>query len=165
MGTSQSAMGEEIVELLPALAVSLRLSDLLEPAGAEMTPSQLLCAVLVEKSEGQRMSAGEIARRMSISPPAATALVDRLVQAGLLSRSQGADRRVVLVSLTLSGHDVVKRLRDGLTGKIACVLESMTHEAQHSLIEALRKVDVFAREITHNPGRIHSGDPARLATS
>lgn len=141
-------MAREIVGMLPMIAVNLRLSALLESADVDLTPSQLLCAVLIDKSEGQRMSAGEIARCLSVSPPAATALVDRLVKAGLFSRSQGADRRVVWVSLTRRGSVVVEQLMSGLSTRISLALESMEQEVREALMTALRQVAVFAREIT-----------------
>ncbi len=155
-------VAKEIVGLLPMIAVNLRLSTLFESTGVELTPSQLLCAVLIDGSAGRRMSAGEVARRLSVSPSAATALVDRLVQANLVTRSQGADRRVVWVSLTESGLVVVKGLRDGLTQKISSVLASMDREAQEALISALRKVSVFASEITSGHGLLVTGYPAQL---
>jgi len=141
-------MAKEIVGLLPTIAVNLRLSALLESADVVLTPSQLLCAVLIGESEDRRMCAGEIARCLSVSPPAATALVDRLVKAGLFSRSQGADRRVVWVSLTDRGRLLVERLMSGLTEKISSALESMDRAVQEALLEALRQVAIFAREIT-----------------
>ncbi|MFZ2226895.1 MAG: MarR family transcriptional regulator [Candidatus Nanopelagicaceae bacterium] len=157
-------MAKEILALLPTIAVNLRLSALLESADVVLTPSQLLCAVLIDESESRRMSAGEIARCLSVSPPAATALVDRLVKVGLFSRSQGADRRVVWVSLTDRGSAVVEQLMSGLIEKISLALGTMDRVVQEALIEALRQVAIFAREITgeHDPKSV--GDPAQLVT-
>lgn len=152
MKLSGESMATEIVAMLPMIAVNLRLSALLESADVDLTPSQLLCAVLIDKSQGQRMSAGDIARCLSVSPPAATALVDRLVKAGLFSRSQGADRRVVWVSLTRHGGVVVERLMSGLTEKISVTLQSMEWGVQEALMVALRQVAVFAHEIAGDQG-------------
>ncbi len=162
MGKSQSALAKEIVGLLPTVAVNLRLSALLESAGVVLTPSQLLCAVLIDKSEGRRMCAGDIARRLSVSPPATTALVDRLVNAGLCSRSQGADRRVVWVSLTDRGRFLVDKLMSGLTEKISSALGPMDRSVQEALLGALRQVAIFAREITSDQSPKSAEDSTQL---
>lgn len=155
MALPEDDVAKEIVSLLPTIAVALRLSALLEVAAADLTPNQLLCALLVEESIGRRLSAGELARHLSVSPPAATAVVDRLVDAGFFARSQGADRRVVWVSLTTRGRAVVGDLRRGLADKISSVLGSMEAAAQDALVDALRQVAAFAREISSGHG--HAG--------
>jgi len=143
-----SPLAEEIVELIPALAINLRLSTLFErPETAGLTPSQLLCALLVDQSEEQRLTVGQIARQLSVSAPAATALVDRLVSAELLARSRGKDRRVVWISLTELGTGVINELRRGLAAKISSVLDAMERTGQDALLDALRKVAIFAEEL------------------
>lgn len=143
-----SSLAEEIVELIPALAVNLRLSTLFErPETSGLTPSQLLCVLLVEQSGEQRLTVGQIARQLSVSAPAATALVDRLVSGELLARSRGKDRRVVWISLTELGTGVVNDLRRGLAAKISSVLDAMERTGQEALLDALRKVAIFAEEL------------------
>ncbi|WP_066884240.1 MarR family transcriptional regulator [Carbonactinospora thermoautotrophica] len=147
MGIREDRVAQEIVGLLPAIAVNLRLSALFESAGVDLTPNQLLCAMLIDESPDGRMSTGQIARQLSVSPPAATALVNRLVTAGLLARSRGEDRRVVWVSLTERGQAVVDGLRQGLATRISSVIGSMDRSAQEALVEALHQVAAFAHEI------------------
>ncbi|MDX6741669.1 MarR family winged helix-turn-helix transcriptional regulator [Actinocorallia sp. A-T 12471] len=133
---------------MPLLAGRLRLPGLFEGAGAGLTPSQMLCALLVGQAEKGRMTAGELARELAMSGPSTTALVDRLVKADLLARARGKDRRVVWVSLTERGVQTVERLRGGLRERIAHVLESMDAPARRALVDALGQVSAFADQVT-----------------
>lgn len=137
----------EVVELVPALAVQLRLSGLFEAAGTGLTPSQILCALLVDQAEGRRLTAGHLARSLAMSGPSVTALVDRLVKAGLMARVRGDDRRVVWISLTERGAGTVDRLRQGLRDRISVVVEAMDGPARRSLLDALRQVTAFADQV------------------
>ena len=144
---SQAEASQEIVRLLPAVAVDLRLAALFDLEAADLTANQVLTLIVVTSAEGGRMRAGDIAGRLAISFPAATALVDRLVTAGVLERSHGADRRVVWVSLTESGQGLVSRLRTGLASRIDVALGRMDDDTLAALIEALRRVASFVERL------------------
>src|ERR671917_1137568 len=86
---------EELVEvgmqLLPVIAKALlsAISDLGNAFG--LTPAQV--KVLLQLGTRQQMTVGEIAAALSCSMPAASELVDRLVDAGhLLRATDPADR-------------------------------------------------------------------------
>jgi DNA-binding MarR family transcriptional regulator len=56
---------------------------------------------LLDEARGEPISPGVLAKRLDLSPPAVTALVDRLVEAGLVERGRDpADRRRVQILLT-----------------------------------------------------------------
>ena len=114
----QTKASLEIVRLLPTVAMNLRLAALFDLEAADLTANQVLTLLVVTAADGGRMKTGEIANRLEISFPAATALVDRLVVAGVFARSQGEDRRVVWISVTESGQGLVSRLRTGLASRI-----------------------------------------------
>ncbi|HEX7492537.1 MAG TPA: MarR family transcriptional regulator [Candidatus Limnocylindrales bacterium] len=144
---SQADTSAEILRLLPAVAVDLRLASLFDLEGMDLTANQVLTLTLVSSAEGGRLKAGEIASRLYISFPAASALVDRLVTAGVFERSQGADRRVVWVSLTEAGQGLTSRLRTGLSSRIDIALGNMDPGEQAKLVEALRSVASLAKRI------------------
>lgn len=76
----------------------------------EITISQLRAMFLLLDASPARMSF--IAQEMGITLSACTHLIDRLVMAGYVERSEDpADRRVVQCSLTGKGRDVLDRLR------------------------------------------------------
>ncbi|ROO86851.1 DNA-binding MarR family transcriptional regulator [Actinocorallia herbida] len=145
--TDATPLAAEVVELVPALAVRLRLSALFEAAGSGLTPSQLLCALLVDQAEGRKMTTGSLAKELAMSGPSTTALVDRLVKVGLLARARGEDRRVVWVSLTERGAGAMERLRQGLRDRVVHVLEAMDAPARRALVEALAQVAAFADQV------------------
>ena len=80
------------------------------PPDSKVTLNQFRALVLLESEPGMR--AADLADTLTVSPSTATRLCDRLVRAGLLSRTASEDdRREVRLSLTPSGREVV---RDGL---------------------------------------------------
>jgi DNA-binding MarR family transcriptional regulator len=142
--TSRSEASREIVRLLPAVAINLRLAALFDLETVDLTPNQMLALMLVRSAPDGRMKAGEIAGKLDISLPAVSALVDRLVASGVVARSQGEDRRVVWVSVTADGQDMLTRLGDGLTKRIDVAIEESDPAALDNLVEGLRRVASFA---------------------
>jgi len=135
----------EIVRLLPNVAIGLRLAALFDLEAVDLTANQLLALMLVSSAPDGRMRAGEIAARLGISLPAATALVDRLVGAGVVARSQGEDRRVVWVSATDEGRGLLARLTEGLERAIDAAIEQYSDQATiDGLVEGMRRVASFA---------------------
>jgi len=114
---NRSEASHEIVQLVPAVAINLRLATLFDLVTVDLTANQILTLLLVKSAEGGRMKSGEIASRLGISLPAATALVDRLVASGVVARSQGEDRRVVWIAVTEECAALLTRLGEGLEKK------------------------------------------------
>jgi DNA-binding MarR family transcriptional regulator len=155
---SKAEASREISRLLPSVAVYLRLAALLDLEAADLTANQVLTLIVVSTAENGRMKAGEIANRLAISFPAATALVDRLVVAGMFERSQGEDRRVVWVSLTEAGRGLVSRLRAGLEDRIDNAVADMEPAAVQAVLDALHRVAGFVE-------LIDDADTARTPTT
>ena len=130
--------------MLPAVAINLRLAALFDLEGVDLTANQMLALMLVNSAADRKMKAGEMAGRLGISLSAATALVDRLVAAGVVARSQGGDRRVVWVSITDEGLALLERLAAGLERRIDVVIEHSDAATLDALVEGLRRVATFA---------------------
>jgi DNA-binding MarR family transcriptional regulator len=145
---TKSEAAREIVKLLPAVAINLRLAALMDRDGIDLTANQLLALQLVALAPDGRMKAGEIAERLGISSQAATALVDRLVGAGVVDRSHGKDRRVVWVQVTEAGHGLLDGLAIGLEKLITAAIETGYDAATlDGLLDGLRRVASFADRI------------------
>jgi DNA-binding MarR family transcriptional regulator len=138
---------ERIVDILPGLAVDLHLAALLDQSDNELTPHQLLALFLVRESEDLTVRTGDLADLLGISRPSGTALADRLVGGGFLQRDRGADRRVVLLTLSRKGRSLIETLATGLVDRIAAVLGSMDNLARARLEMALSEVATFARRV------------------
>jgi DNA-binding MarR family transcriptional regulator len=68
-------------------------------------------AMIVLKEQG-RQTVGGVARALKISEPSASLLVDKLVTRGMVVRdTDPGDRRRTLVALSVSGDDLMTRLR------------------------------------------------------
>lgn len=73
-----------------------------------------------------RMSVSAVAETLEVSKPTASMLVDRLVQLGLAQRTEDPDdRRRTWVEPTTAGNELVTRLRQGGTERLAHALELM----------------------------------------
>jgi DNA-binding MarR family transcriptional regulator len=77
-----------------------------------LTPQQYLLLLHLKGMPGRETaSVGELAERLQMLPHGALALVNRCESIGLISREEGtSDRRQVLVRLTASGEERLRRL-------------------------------------------------------
>ncbi len=142
--STKSDAAKEIVRLLPAVAINLRIAALFDLERADLTANQLLALLLVRMAPDGRLKAGEIASRLDVSLPAATALVDRLVTAGVVTRSQGEDRRVVWVTIAEKGVDLLVRLGEGLERRIEAATADSDQATLDALVEGLRRTASLA---------------------
>lgn len=141
----------EIAELLPAVAATLRVGALFDGAASDLTANQMVTLILIGRAEGSRMRAGDIARHMSISAASATALIDRLVDFGMLTRARGNDRRIVWISVTDAGQAFIRDLKAGTVARIAAALANTTPDMRERLVDSLRQVTTFAQQFTDVP--------------
>src|SRR3954451_12715037 len=124
------------VQLLPVIAKALfsAISDLGNDFG--LTPAQV--KVLLQLGVRRQMTVGEIAAALSCSMPAASELVDRLVDAGhLLRASDPADRRRVLIAATPASQRIGIRLCELRDAQIRCALDQLEPEERPTFIKSL----------------------------
>jgi len=71
---------------------------------------------LFQLERGEACTAGELAKRADLSPASMTAMLDQLVQSGIVERRRSEqDRRQVIVSLTDAGHETLAAKRADLS--------------------------------------------------
>jgi DNA-binding MarR family transcriptional regulator len=103
-----------------------------------LTPSQYNILRIL-RGEGKPMPCLEIAQRTITVVPGITGLIDRLEEAKLVSRERSVeDRRVVNVSITPAGEEVLKRL-DGPLLELHRKL--LAHFSAEELAELARLLD------------------------
>jgi DNA-binding MarR family transcriptional regulator len=108
-------------------------------AWAEMglTTAQLRVLFLVRESPG--VTAGELATRLSVTPPTISGIVDRLVKLGLIRREDDeSDRRLVRNSLTDQGETSCKRMEQGSEIFTRRILVEMNHQDLEAFIVGLK---------------------------
>ena len=87
------------------------------------------------------MVLGELSKRMMVSPGNMTALVERLVESGHISRTASpADRRVQIIALTPYGRAEFKTMADEHAEWIAELLGGITARDVDALLERLGKL-------------------------
>jgi DNA-binding MarR family transcriptional regulator len=93
------------------LAVARLHRTLRQHADSGLSPSQLSALVAIERHGS--MTLGELAAHEGVAPPTITGVVGRLEAEGNVAREpDAADRRVVRVTATLQGRELVVRARE-----------------------------------------------------
>ncbi|MFT4039278.1 MAG: MarR family transcriptional regulator [Thermomicrobiales bacterium] len=107
--TNLDKEADTIARQLPELSRAMHCAVGELSAELQITPGQV--KVLLHLSRKPQMTVGEIADALSVSMPAASELVDRLVDAGHVTRgADPADRRRVLVSAAPEAARITKEL-------------------------------------------------------
>lgn len=112
MGHSEEETVAELTELLTRASWRLRKNERkeLRPFGLSFGQARAL-RLLAEAPSPMRI--GDLAGRLEIVPRSATTVVDRLEEAGLVTRAMGhEDRRSILVVPTANGKALVSRLKE-----------------------------------------------------
>lgn len=111
LAPNDEALIETGLRLLPIIGRTLysAISELGQVHGLTVTQVK----ALLHLSSGARTTVGEVASALGISMPAASELVDRLVDAGHVVRSPDpVDRRRVLIAATPRSAQIGEQLRD-----------------------------------------------------
>jgi DNA-binding MarR family transcriptional regulator len=129
-------------------------------AAAEETTIAQYRALVVLASRGPRRIA-DLAEALDVAPSTAGRMGDRLVRKGLVRRHRArGDRRVVLVSVTPAGRQVVDEATRRRRALIADILARLPAEAQQSVAEAFREFADAAGEVPDSqwPAAVHAGE-------
>lgn len=103
----------------------------------DISTSQLKLLLWLCATGAQPM--GQIARTLGVTMPSATALVDRLVEAGLAEREHDtADRRVVFARASAAGVALVARFREVGRERMRHILRYVPEDAFPALISGMR---------------------------
>lgn len=102
-----------------------------------LTTAQLRVIFLMRESPG--VTAGELACRLSVTPPTISGIVDRLVKLSLVRRADDSqDRRLVRNFLTAEGEHVATRMEEGSGIFTTRIMEEMTETDLDALLKGLQ---------------------------
>jgi len=103
----------------------------------------------LERSPAQRLRMSELAEKVVLSRSNLTRLVDRLEDAGLVSRERSEDdRRGAYAVLTEAGREMRRRMWPAYEAEIRQLFEGRLSEAEADILGAvLRRLLAAAREI------------------
>src|SRR5215208_2439047 len=134
--TDAESLVQAGMQLLPVIAKALfsAISDLGNDFG--LTPAQV--KVLLQLGTRRQMTVGEIAIALDCSMPAASELVDRLVDAGhLLRASDPSDRRRVLIAATPASQEISAHLCELREAQVRYALHQLEPEERPIFIKSL----------------------------
>ena len=116
-------------------------------AAAEETTIAQYRALVVLASRGPQRITG-LAEALDVAPSTAGRMCDRLARKGLVRRHRArGDRRVVLVSITQAGRQVVDEATGRRRALIAEILSRLSPAAQLTVAQAFRKFADAAGEV------------------
>lgn len=93
----------------------------------------------------------------------ATGIVDRLVKNGYVSRERSeTDRRIVIIRLTEAGSQLIKKLKDMISGYLNVVLEDLTDEEKNFMTGiALKVMNKLQTKLSRTTLNVQSNDDIR----
>ncbi len=92
-------------------------------------------------SDHDTIPLGQLSTQMLLHPSTVTGVVDRLEKKGYVIRGRDStDRRIVTVSLTAAGKELVKKAPSPVQGKLIYGLKKMKREELHLIYESVRKL-------------------------
>jgi DNA-binding MarR family transcriptional regulator len=114
-------------------------------APGDLTVPQLRALLHVRRRPGEGLS--PLADHLGMSAPAASALVDRLVRAGLVDRAADpAERRRIQLRLTAEGSEQVARSHLAVRSWLRDELAHLTPAELEQLAGALEVLDGLAKD-------------------
>ena len=117
------------------------------PLDAQLSPGHL--QVLIALGKGPH-SVSALACTVGVSRPAASQLVDRLAEHGMVERRHDpADRRVVLVDYVPGMQKMARRMMEGRRGRIQEAVKGLTDEEAWAFLKGLRLL-VGSFDAAHN---------------
>ncbi len=99
----------------------------------------------------------ELAERHSVSSPTMSSTVTTLEERGWVKRDRSQqDRRIVWVSITSHGQEVLDDIQNEVAKRIALLLDDLSDKDKESLIEGLTVLrDSFAAALAQDPQLRH----------
>lgn len=142
-GVDRERLVDEILMLLPGLGRILSRPGPVELGGAseelkEARVSSGHVQVMIALTKGPH-SVGRLAEALGVSRPAATQLVDRLVEHGIVERHHDPeDRRIVMVDYAPGEREIAQRIVASRRRPLELAVEQMTDEELEGFLKGMR---------------------------
>jgi DNA-binding MarR family transcriptional regulator len=133
----RSELADDAIQAYLELGDAIRLASLPSWITADLTTSQVKAVILLEHHGP--LPVGKLAEWLGIGNPAASIIVQQLVEQGLAERSEDSfDRRRTLVSLTAQGTQLISGQREQREGSLRRWLSQLGDEELTALRDGLR---------------------------
>jgi len=130
------SIAQEVSILMPMIGRRLLLEFF---QAIEVPQTQIFTIMALYEKPQSRLS--QLSRKLNVSAPTVTGIVDRLEKGGYAKRSHDLiDRRAVNVHLTKKGLDIAKKLRATLETKWYQILFKIPEADQQNFLNILKKI-------------------------
>jgi DNA-binding MarR family transcriptional regulator len=141
---------EHISDIFTRIMLKIMTPNLSGSGSDEITLAQFQALKLI--SQHGHCTIGSIAEGLSVSQPAATMLVDRMVKRGMVERQPGRnDRRQAEVSLAEYGKELLVRIESERMEYLAEILKLMGRSEREQFVESLERFIAAVVEFERSP--------------
>ncbi len=116
--------------------------DFLKPYGLTDVQLNLMMLIQYQAESGEGLSQADLSAMMLVNRPNITSLIDRMETAGLVLRTDIADRRFNMIKLTRKGRNLLRRVEPHYAREVARMASALNPDEQMrlmALLETLRK--------------------------
>ncbi|MCL5784172.1 MAG: MarR family transcriptional regulator [Patescibacteria group bacterium] len=132
-------LDNELTDLIFSLGRRVKGGMAFSNGTKHLTLYQLHALGFIAKQKEIRMA--DFAQHFSITMPSATALINKLVEEGLLKRIENKeDRRVVQIKLSQKGEKVVKEIARHRNDKLSRILSFIPEDDKTELLRIVEKI-------------------------
>jgi DNA-binding MarR family transcriptional regulator len=160
--STKSSLDRRVVEALestiPHYARSVRavLDDIEQPDLITLAQLRTLQAIAAYSESGTLNTT--LARQLGVAAPSMTAMVDGLVERGLVDRTiDPNNRRQVIIRLTENGISRLATLEGAITERISTALAVLSQDQKEHLLSALRDLERMLAAMPDGSGRPNEG--------
>ncbi len=117
----------------------------------ELSPPQIF-AIKATRKRGET-TITDLARMLRVSAPSASAMVERLVERGILTRRRSeTDRRKVVVRISEEAAEDIRQIEEKIVGSFAELTRKLGPETTRKWCEVLRHVQTVLEEEEREEG-------------
>lgn len=151
--TELLSQAEHISDIVTKIMLRTMAGDITGGASDEITMAQF--QALRHISQHGPCTIGSLSDGLSVSQPAATMLVDRMVKRGLVERQpRQDDRRQAEVSLTPHAEDLLGQIETGRAERLGRILAVMEPRERERFVESLECFVSAVLKLEHSPDEI-----------
>ena len=132
---------QQLIERLMFCMLHFRKGIVHSHEGKELTLPLAQSEALFVIGHAQSLGIGQLARHLSITPGAATQLVDPLVEMNYVQKLQDTqDRRTTNLELSDEGKTFLDSLRQHKTAKVTKIMQALNNQELQTLMMLLEKI-------------------------